>query len=513
MSSASNPLRQPDLRSAPLMHRRAWWLVGMNFLIPGSAQVLAGNRKLGRLGLAATLVSWALALVAVVAALIWREQFVIALATPLLLWLIAGVLVIFGALWLLLTLDTLRLVRFVRLQAVVRAGIAALAVAALMVSCFVSFGGAWMSASVAVVAAKVGENTVDLPGGAVGAVSGPVNILLAGSDSGDGNPIYGPRGEALNDVTILVHLSPASHSATVVSIPRDLWVKLPACNGSNGKVVAATTSPMKFNQSLPRGGLACIAAGVTSITGISIQYGALIQFDGVVAMSDALGGVEVCVQTPINDPLANLNIPAGEQTLQGADALGFLRTRHGLAGGGDLQRISNQQVFLSALARKLKDGSTLSDPSKLLALANAALDHMQLTKSLASTSTLVSLAQTLRGIPLANISFVQYPVVASYVHGQSVVLPVASAAKVLNQAIIDDRPVAAGGLGSAASTSAPAAAASAAPGAAKASAAPSASSGSSAPSSPSGKSDAAVQLPSAVTGQSASQQTCSRGSG
>lgn len=497
--TAATPVRYPDLRSRPLMNRRAWWLVGMNFLIPGSAQVLAGSRRLGRFGLGSTLLFWTLVVVGVVAALIGRTSILSFLVNPIVLWAVTAVLVFYGVVWLVCTLDTLRLVRFVRLDGAVRLGTALLAVVALVVSGGAAFGGAWLSGNAAVVAAKVGSNTVDIPGGAVGPITGPVNLLLVGSDSGGGNAAYGPRGETLNDVTILVHISPKSRSVTAVSIPRDLFVGQPECTRADGSVAPAENQ-VKFNNALSRGGLACVASTVTQLTGLPIQYAGLIEFDGVVAMSDAVGGVPVCVATAIDDPAANLKLAAGEQTLQGAQALAFLRARKTLSGGGgDLSRISNQQVFLSALMRKVKDGSTLTDPVKLVNLANAAADSMTLSKSLAQTSTMVSIALTLKDIPLDRIAFVQYPVRATYLRGLSVALPLTDAAGALVAALKADQAVAATTLGYAAQSN-PAATAPPQKGSASPSPSPTPSS-------------APVQLPDAVSGQSAAQQTCSKGEG
>ena len=494
----SAPVRYPDVGSRPLMNTRAWWLVGLNFLVPGSAQVLAGNRRLGRFGLGSTLLFWALVVVVVVAALIARTSLLAILLTPVVLWLITAVLAFYGVVWLICTLDTLRLVRFVRLGGAVRAGVAVLAVAALVLSGGVAFGGAWLTGATAIVAGKVASNTVDIPGGkAVGPITGAVNLLLVGSDSGGGNAAYGTRGETLNDVTILLRISPTSRSATALSIPRDLYGSQPACTTSSGEI-DPPVSQARFNTALARGGLPCVAGAASALTGLSVDYAALIQFDGVVAMSNAVGGVTVCLASPINDPYSGLTLGAGSQTVQGATALAFLRTRKGLSTGSDLQRISNQQVFLAALMRKVKDSSTLTDPVKLVNLANAAASTMTLSSSLAQTSTMVSLALALRDIPLDRIAFVQYPTRPTTIRGQSVTLPIADEAAALTDALKADRAVAVGTLGSAATANPNASAPTAAP-----SPSPSATP----------KGGAAVQLPSGVTGQSAAQQTCSTGSG
>jgi hypothetical protein len=128
MSIAASPIRFPDLASRTVMTRRAWWLVALNFLIPGSPQVLAGSRKLGRFGLGATLTLWFLALVALVVWLLWPVVLYTVMSTTITLWILAAVLVFYAGLWVVLTFDTLRLVRLVKTAPSARAWVAALAV-------------------------------------------------------------------------------------------------------------------------------------------------------------------------------------------------------------------------------------------------------------------------------------------------------------------------------------------------------------------------------------------------
>ncbi len=502
---SQNALRGADPSSPEVMTKRAWWLVGLNILVPGSAQILAGNRRAGRFALTLTIVFWILIVVAIVAALVFRTQLIVAAANPIVLWIVAGVLAAYGLLWAICTLDTLRLTRLVRVRSVSRFGVALLAVVALVVTGGAAFAGAVYAWRAARVLAQVGSNTVQIigPDGKpidVGPFDGEANILLVGSDSGDGNAAYGERGEALNDVTILIHFSAKSQSATAVSIPRDLYVPQPACQKADGTTAPAVNAA-RFNTALSRGGLSCVVAAAQQLTGLTIPYAALVEFDGVVAMSDAVGGVTVCLATPIRDPYTGLDLPAGPNTLQGGTALAFLRTRHGLSTGSDLQRISNQQVFLSALVRQVVGSGTLSDPNKVIGLAEAAAKNMRLSDQLAQTGTLVSMALTLKSIPLDRIAFVQYPSAPTYVGGQSVTKPLTGDADVLMQAIAADKAVAAGGLGGAAVTN-PEPTTPSKPG-----------SPSPTPTPTGAATNAPVPLPSTISGQSAAQQTCSTGQG
>ncbi|WP_150307215.1 LCP family protein [Planctomonas psychrotolerans] len=258
------------------------------------------------------------------------------------------------------------------------------------------------------------RNSVDISGNGdgelpeIGEFEGGVNLLLVGSDSGEGDPQYGVREDELNDVTMLMHIAEDHSNAVVVSFPRDLIVPIPECTGEDGTVFPADDAEA-INQTLSRGGLACVVETVEALTDLDVPYAAEIQFNGVIEMSNAIGGVPVCVAEPIRDSYTGLSLAAGEHELQGMDALQFLRTRHGVGDGSDLGRISNQQVFLSSLVRTVKSSETLSDPAKLYGLARAAVNNMNLSTSLANYDTLVSIALTLRDIPLESVAFVQYP--------------------------------------------------------------------------------------------------------
>ncbi|WP_429605178.1 LCP family protein, partial [Staphylococcus aureus] len=147
-------------------------------------------------------------------------------------------------------------------------------------------------------------------------MDGAFNVLLAGSDSGGGNKSYGDRGENLNDVTMLLHVSADHKNATVVSFPRDMYVPIPYCPDGKGGSYDAM-SRQKTNNTLTYGGLACTVLTVEKLTGLDIPYAGVIQFDGVIEMSNAVGGVDVCVAGDIKDPYTGLDVKAGENTLQG----------------------------------------------------------------------------------------------------------------------------------------------------------------------------------------------------
>lgn len=367
---------------------------------------------------------------------------------------------------------------------------AALAVVLVSGAAVVGYAVWDLASSVKPGVALIGETEGPPPD--IGAIEGGVNLLLVGSDSGEGDAAFGKRGEHLNDVTILMHISADHTNATVVSFPRDLFVRIPSCPREDGKGNWGAQSSNKINVALTYGGLACVVKTVSELTGIDIPFAAKIEFNGVIEMSNAIGGVTVCIGSPINDGQIGLHLASGPQTLQGWDALMFLRSRYGVSGGTDIARISNQQVFLSALVRQVKEKETLTDPIKVYGLAKAAVDNMQVSNSLRNPLTLASIALAMKDIPAQNIQLIQYPSVFGNSGGVGGVLPVKDAAGVLFSAIKNDQPVVLSGTTGPGSTLDP----NAPPVTVDPSEAPL---------------QGAVTLPSAITGQSTAQQTCSKG--
>ncbi|MBT1546252.1 LCP family protein [Curtobacterium aurantiacum] len=242
------------------------------------------------------------------------------------------------------------------------------------------------------------------------AFKGGFNMLVVGTDNDpEQSAAFGERDATLNDVNILLHVSADHTNATAVSIPRDLVTPIPACKKTDGTGTAPAMAAQPINTSFGEGGLNCVTQTVSGLTGLDIQYSAAVSFKGVIEMSNAIGGVPVCVAQPITDSYTGLNLPAGTSTLQGDEALAFLRTRHGVGDGSDLGRISSQQVFLSSLLRTVKSNDTLGSPTRLYKLARAAASNMQLSQSLNDIGTMVQMGLALRDLPLAQVNFVQYP--------------------------------------------------------------------------------------------------------
>ncbi|AWF99448.1 LCP family protein [Clavibacter michiganensis] len=350
-------------------------------------------------------------------------------------------------------------------------------------------------------ARTVQANSVDIDDGqapppSIGGIDGGANILLVGSDSrkdqGDG---YGDLkkvgGANNNDVTMLLHISEDHSRATVVSFPRDMLIGRPACPASGTAPGGAAASGAEMNSALSKGGLDCVVRTVESITGLDIPYGGVVQFTGVVAMSNAVGGVTVCLANPIKDKNTDLDLGAGPQLLQGETAVQFLRTRYGIGDNSNIDRISNQQVFLSALVRTITSGDTLTNPAKLYGIARAAVENMSLSTSLDDPTAITSLALTLKGIPLDRFVFVQYP--STRLESGRVAQDVEGGTRMM-QLIADDADFSLAPDSTGAGVEAP-----------PADAAPAD------PGTPSAEPSPAAVLPSNATGQTAATETCSNG--
>ena len=243
-------------------------------------------------------------------------------------------------------------------------------------------------------------------------INGPISILLVGSDTREdqGNPSFGQVGANLADVIILIHIAEDRKNAVAMSIPRDLMVSVPACPDPDSSDVFAPKEFVQINSTMNYGGPACTLLAVQQLTGLSIPYLGVVDFKGVIAMSEAIGGVEVCVSEPINDPKSMLYLDAGNHTLEGEQALAFLRTRYGVGDGSDLSRISNQQVFLTSMVRKLKDEGALTNPFTLFRLATSALENMTLSRSLTDIGVLFGIAREVNDVDLDKITFIRLPV-------------------------------------------------------------------------------------------------------
>ena len=221
-----------------------------------------------------------------------------------------------------------------------------------------------------------------------------INWLLVGSDSRqDLSPEQqaelstgGDLGSSRTDTILLVHIPHvgSGHAATMVSIPRDSYVDIPGY-GSD-----------KINAAFAEGGPPLLARTVEMATGIRLDHYAEIGFGGFGAIVDALGGIEVCPPEAIIDPLAGLDLPAGCQTLDGRNALGYVRSR--ATPRADLDRMLHQREFMSAMLRRAASPAVWLNPWRWFSVPHAAVAALSVDQD-AHVWNLARLGWALHGSP------------------------------------------------------------------------------------------------------------------
>jgi LCP family protein required for cell wall assembly len=229
------------------------------------------------------------------------------------------------------------------------------------------------------------------------------NWLITGSDSRAGltraqkRQLHtGSDAGSRSDTILILHIPSNGGRAVLISLPRDSYVTIPGF-GQN-----------KINAAYPFGGPKLLAKTVQDNTGLRIDHYIGIGFGGLVNVVDAVGGVRMCLPTPIHDPASGLNLKAGCQTLDGAEALGYVRTRHQFA-KQDLQREENQRLFLRALLRKMTSPTTLLNPFASVPAAFGAAGAVKVDKG-THLYQLLQLALALRNpqtttVPIANANY------------------------------------------------------------------------------------------------------------
>ncbi|MET9847432.1 LCP family protein [Streptomyces ossamyceticus] len=242
---------------------------------------------------------------------------------------------------------------------------------------------------------------------------GSQDILVLGSDTRSGNnkKLGGgvDDGSARSDTAMIVHVYEGHKKASVVSIPRDTLVERPECTDTHGKTYPAAR-PAMFNSAYSTGGAACAVKTVESMTGIRMDHYIEVDFAGFEKLINVLGGVDITTTKDIKDPDSHLNLKAGEHTLTGKQALGLVRTRHGVGDGSDLGRIQLQQAFIKALLEQVKEVGIFSNPKKLYDLADTATDAVTTDSDLDDVKDLASFAGGLKGIGAKNMTMVTMPV-------------------------------------------------------------------------------------------------------
>ncbi|ANZ36524.1 hypothetical protein BBK82_11060 [Lentzea guizhouensis] len=220
----------------------------------------------------------------------------------------------------------------------------------------------------------------------------PLTFLLIGRDDGR------------SDTAMVVQLNAKGDTARVISIPRDTMVPRPRCGNHPPAGIAM------FNSAFTTGGAACTVATVEQMSNLRIDHFVQIDFNGFRDVVDRLGGVDITLPEAIDDNKSGLHVPAGPNRLDGTQALAFVRTRYSIGDGSDLNRIKNQQLFMTALSQKLADENWLGSPQKTFELADVLTKSIVTDEELGSISALADLAGKLTALKPGNITFVTLPV-------------------------------------------------------------------------------------------------------
>ena len=418
--STSLPVRHPDVTSEPFMTKRAWVLVLLNVVVPGSAQVLAGSRRLGRWGLASTLVFWMVAVVVVVLAFAFRSPLIEIATNVVALTVVQVFLAYYAVLWVVLTVDTLRLARIVRTAPSAR-GLLAGAMVLLMV---VTVGPAAYGAYLAGVQHGLLNSLFTSRADAAPPVDGRYNIMLLGGDAGADRTGLRP------DSISVASIDAETGATTIVGIPRNLY-DAPFVAGSplygdypdgydcgddclvSFLYTYGEEHPDLYPDAESKGsnpGVEAMRDAVEGITGLTVQYYALIDMQGFVDLIDALGGIQVDVQQriPINGGVDGNGQPInvdgwiepGEQKLDGYHALWYARARHGTS---DYDRMARQREVQQALLSQFQPATVLS---KFQAVASAGVQTVDTDIPQGALAAFVDLAVKAKSQQITSLELV-----------------------------------------------------------------------------------------------------------
>jgi LCP family protein required for cell wall assembly len=240
-------------------------------------------------------------------------------------------------------------------------------------------------------------------------VDGVHNILLLGTDERAGDDAsYNELNGIRPDVLVVVSIDTDNGGVTMVNMPRDTMVEIPPCDaGEDGQGWNGGVD--QLNHAMTYGGMDCQGNTVETITGIHLDHMVLVDFAGFENIVDSIGGIEMCVPEPIDDPKAHLVLDAGLQRLDGEQALGLARSRDSAENGSDLGRIDNQQRMIGAILREVTEGEILSSPSTLYGFLDSITDSLT-TDDGFSTDKMTELAVAMREVDLGRMNMVTAPV-------------------------------------------------------------------------------------------------------
>ena len=246
-------------------------------------------------------------------------------------------------------------------------------------------------------------------------MSSAINYLLVGSDTREGlskaelkalrvGSVKTAAGKR-SDTMLLVHISKARDKAVLVSIPRDSFALIPQHLNKSGKTIPATYS--KINSAFNWGGAPLLIQTIEEMTELKIDHYIEVNFAGFAKVVDSLGGIEVCTKKDIDDPKSHLVLPAGVHTLNGIDALKYVRTRE-FDGLGDIGRMQRQQAFMSSVFKKATSAGVLLNPVTMTNFINSSLSAVTTDEGL-KNSDLITLAKQLKSLATSNIRTLTVP--------------------------------------------------------------------------------------------------------
>ena len=264
-----------------------------------------------------------------------------------------------------------------------------------------------------------------------GGEDGAIDILLVGMDSrtdAHGNPLSEAELATLRagddvatntDTIILVRIPNNGKSATAISIPRDSYVEAPGIGKMKINSVYGSVHFEKMKELVEQDGMEqaqaepeAMEAGrealiktVANLTGVTVDHYAEIGLLGFALITDALGGVDVCLKEAVYEPLSGADFPAGWQKLNGPQALSFVRQRHDLP-RGDLDRVTRQQAVMASLAHEVISSKTLSSPATLERLQQA----VQRSVVISDGWDIMEFAEQLQKLAAGSVAFATIPV-------------------------------------------------------------------------------------------------------
>jgi LCP family protein required for cell wall assembly len=278
----------------------------------------------------------------------------------------------------------------------------------------IAFGAYWLirlQGNISTQALGAGNSRTE---GAPDDATGRMQILILGTDTRDGkNSQYGSKddssGYGHSDVMMLMDISADNKRVSVISFPRDLLVDTPKCKDPKSNKQYPAQTGVMINSAMSEAGIGCAVDTVNKLTGLEIDHFMMADFNAVKELSNAVGGVDVCISDAVFDPDSGLRLPKGTSKVKGEQALSFVRTRHAFGDGSDLGRIKAQQGFLSSLVRKIKDDGTLTNPARMLGIADAITKNLTIDDGLASVPTLLTVGNRLKNIDVGKVAFVAAP--------------------------------------------------------------------------------------------------------